>query len=186
VKKVIVTLIICGIAFLSASGQTIPENDAAMIDELINSTITIKKVPIESEALAKVFNGTFYRVTPTYNRNGGVSSCEEYFLVIHNGKISELEDISETKPLDFLFSLLKKDYTIKNESEAKIFESALDAIYPVDWSVDAEDKKSLQQDGKWLFLRGDFFGSKKGFVITLDQNAGISQISYDLEAVKAE
>jgi hypothetical protein len=107
-------------------------------------------------------------------------------MVIHNGKISELEDISETKPLDFLFSLLRKEFTIKNESEAKIFESALDAIYPVDWSVDAEDKKSLQQDGKWLFLRGDFFGSKKGFVITLDQNAGIAQISYDLEAVKAE
>ncbi|HWR74907.1 MAG TPA: hypothetical protein VN276_04680, partial [Bacteroidales bacterium] len=59
-KKAIVTLIICGIAFLSASGQTIPENDAAMIDELINSIITIKKVPIESEALAKVFTGAFY------------------------------------------------------------------------------------------------------------------------------
>jgi len=186
VKKAIVTLIICGIAFLSVSGQTIPENDAAMIDELINSTITINKVPIESEALARVFNGTFYKATPTYNHNGGIASCEEYYMVIYNGKVTELENTGETITLDFLYSLLKKGITVKDESEAGNFESALDAIYPVDWSVDAEDKKYLQQDGKWLFLRGDFFGSKKGFVITLDQNSGISQISYDLEAIKVE
>lgn len=185
-KKAIVSIIICGIAFAVAGGQTIPENDAAMIDELINSTITIKKVAIESEALAKVFSGTFYRVTPTYNINGGIASCEEYFMVVHSGKVTELESISETITLDFLFSLLKKDFTIKDENDAIIFESALDAIYPVDWTVDAEDKKHLQQDGKWLFLRGDFFGSKKGFVISLDQNSGISQIDYDLEAIKQE
>lgn len=185
-KKTIVSLIICGIAFAGVSGQTIPEIDAAMIDEMINSTITIDKVSIESEALAKVFNGTFYRVTPTYNHRGGIASCEEYFMVVYDGKVTELEDVSETKTLDFLFSLLKKDFTIKDESEAKIFESALDSIYPVDWSVDAADKKLMEQDGKWLFLRGDFFGSKKGFVITLDQNSGISQIDYDLEAIKQE
>jgi hypothetical protein len=185
-KKTIVSLMICGIAFATAGGQTIPEKDAAMIDELINSTITIKKVTIESEALAKVFNGTFYRVTPTYNHNGGIASCEEYFMVVHNGKVTELENVSETRTLDFLFSLLKKDFAIKNESDAIIFESALDAIYPVDWTVDAEDRKHLQRDGKWLFLRGDFFGSKKGFVITLDQNSGISRIDYDLEAIKQE
>jgi hypothetical protein len=107
-------------------------------------------------------------------------------VVVYDGKVTELEDVSETKTLDFLFSLLKKDFTIRNESEAKIFEAALDAIYPIDWTVDAEDKKLLQQDGKWMFLRGVFFGSKKGFVITLDQNFGISQIDFDLEAVKVE
>ena len=185
-KKAIVSLMICGIAFVSVSGQTIPEKDAVMIDELINSTITIKKVTIESEALAKVFNGTFYKATPTYNHRGGIASCEEYGMVVYNEKVTELEDVSETKTLDFLFSLLKKDLTIRNESEAKIFESALDAIYPVDWTVDAEDKKLLQQDGKWLFLRGSFFESKKGFVVTLDQNFRISRIDFDLEAVKGE
>jgi hypothetical protein len=185
-KRTFILLIICGISFAGVSGQTIPERDAAMIDELINSTITINKVTIESDALVKVFNGTFYRVTPTYNHRGGIASCEEYFIVVYNGKVTELEDLSETKTLDFLFSLLRKDFTIRNESEAKIFESALDAIYPIDWTVDAEDKKLLKQDGKWMFLRGDFFGSKKGFVITLDQNLGISQIDFDLEAVKGE
>lgn len=185
-KKTIVSLIICGMVFAVAGGQTIPEYDAAMIDELINSTITIKKAAIESEALAKVFSGTFYRVTPTYNHNGGIASCEEYFMVVENGKVTELENLSETRKLDFLFSLLKKDFAIKSEGDAITFESALDAIYPVDWTVDAEDRKHLQQDGKWLFLRGDFFGSKKGFVITLDQNFRISQIDYDLEAIKQE
>ncbi len=185
-KKTIMSLILCGIAFAGVIGQKIPENDAAMIDELINSTITINKVVIESEALAKVFSGTFYRVTPTYNINGGIASCEEYFMVVHNGKVTELENLSETRTLDFLFSLLKKDFTIKSEGDAITFELALDAIYPVDWTVDAEDRKHLQRDGKWLFLRGDFFGSKKGFEITLDQNSGISQIDYDLEAIKQE
>lgn len=185
-KKIIVSLIVFGMIFAAVGGQTIPENEAAMIDELINSTITINKVPIESEALAQVFNGTFYKVTPTYNHNGGVASCEEYYMVIYNGKVTELENTGETRTLDILFSLLKKGIKIQDESEAKIFESALDAIYPVDWSVNADDKKYLQRDGKWLFLRGDFFGSKKGFVITLGQNSEISQIDYDLEAIKTE
>jgi hypothetical protein len=185
-RKTFISIIICGIAVVTVSGQTIPEKDAAMIDELINSTISIKKVIIESGELAKVFNGTFYRAIPTYNHRGGIASCEEYGVVVHNGKVTELEDVSETKTLDFLFSLLKKDFTIRNESEAKIFEAALDAIYPIDWTVDAEDKKVFQQDGKWLFLRGSFFESVKGFVVTLDQSFGISQIDFDLEAVKGE
>lgn len=179
-------MIIAAISWFSAMGQSIPTSDDELINNYISSTMSIKKEKLESESLARVFNGSFYKATPAYSRNGGTATCEVYNVVIMNGKLAELEEITETKTMDQMFSLLKKDFTIKGESDAKIFEEALDAIYPLGWSDDAGDKKHFFKDGKWYFLRGTFFDSKKAFILTLNQSSAISQIEYNLEAVKGE
>jgi hypothetical protein len=168
---------------LSAAGQPAVTGDNALIDNFINSTITIRKEKIESDAVGRVFNGTFYYATPTYNRDGAVSSCEKYCLVIEEGKISELDQITETRTLERLGALVRKDFVIKDETDASLFESALDALYPLEWSDEPSDKKHFISDGRWLFTRGRFFDSLKAFIVTLDPDGRILQVAYDLEAV---
>jgi hypothetical protein len=172
------------ICLIEATGQDIPANDARLMDNFITSMLTFKKERLSSEDLGKIFTGSFYTVVPTYSHDdGATSSCEKYEVVIKDGKLSKVEDLSEDKSMTTLFSLLKPGITIKDEGEAKTFEAALDVIYPTDWTVDESDKKALMKDGKWLFLRGDFFGSKKGFIVTIDQNKRITQIDYSLKAI---
>jgi len=184
-KKAVLSIIIFTFAVLNAMCQDAPADSEKLVTDYVFSKITIKKENINTEALRRVFNGLFYRALPQYNHtDGGTASCEEYLLAVHKGQIFELELASETKSLDLLFSLLRNEFTIRNESDAKIFEEAIDALYPFDWSDDLELKKHFIKDGKWYFIRGEFFDGLKGFIVTLNQSAGISMIEYDLEAVK--
>ncbi|MGD0582974.1 MAG: hypothetical protein ABR974_08535 [Bacteroidales bacterium] len=183
-KKLLIPLILVTIPLLRVTGQSIPDNDLRLMDNYINSKTTVEKQRIESDTLKKVFRGSFYSITPTFDHNNGKTTCDAFRIVIADGKISELEELSENKTLGFLFSLLQKGVAIRNESDAKTFQAAIDQIYPLSWSVKAEDKKHLKLNDKWLFLRGDFFGSKEGLVVTLDQNSVISKIDFDLEAIK--
>lgn len=185
-KKLLIYLVFCTIPFLGAFGQATPENENRLMDNFINSKTTLQKTKMESDTLAKVFKGSFYEITAFYEHINGSSSCGSYKIVINDGIISEIEEADETKPLPALFSLLQTGFTIKNEAEAKIFETALDHLYPLSWTDKPEDKKHQKINNKWLFLRGDFFESKKGFIVTLDQNSSITNIDFDLEAVKKQ
>jgi hypothetical protein len=182
-KRVFSASVTAMILALSAAGQPVATGDNALIDNYINSTITIRKEKIASDAVASVFKGTFYYATPAYNRDGAVSSCEKYCVVIEDGKISELDQITETRTLERLGALIRKEFVIKDEADASLFESALDALYPLDWSDEPSDKRHFFSDGRWIFTRGRFFDSLKAFIITPDPDGGILQVDFDLEAV---
>ncbi|MDQ1296120.1 MAG: hypothetical protein QG611_98, partial [Bacteroidota bacterium] len=79
-------------------------------------------------------------------------------------------------------SLVRTDFYLKSETDAKIFETALDKIYPIS-DMNKEYKEHLKIDDKWYFIRDKFFDSKSGYIITLDQNSRILNISQSLEAI---
>ena len=179
--KTLFTFLLSGILAISAVyGQQ--DNDLARIDQFIGKKISIKKEKLDPEALGKVFRGSFYRATPEYAYNNGTSSCGEFNVVVVDGAIFDLENIDETKTLEMLATLLRSDFAIQNEEDARTFELALDAIYPLSWSDKPEDKKHMKKDDQWIFLRGKFFDALKGFVVSLDENYRIRQIEYQLKA----
>jgi hypothetical protein len=183
-KKIIVMLVIFVISMAKINAQDIPPADNLLIDKYINSILTIDKVKLSSDTLAKVFEGAFYEFSPIVTMNNSVAACGTYKVLILNGQLSLIEDVGTTIRLDNLLPLVREDFSIKNEGDAKIFETALDYIYPITWDADLKDKKFFEKDGKWYFIRGDFFDNKKGFVITLDANSKISAIDFDLKAIK--
>lgn len=176
-------LTVCILSILRANAQEIPENAAFQMDQFIQSKTSVEKTRIDSDTLEKIFDASFYEVTPVHHQGNGSVSCGGYIVVMKDGELHELETLDENKPLPFLFSLLKKGVTIKNEREARCFESALDCICPVFWE---EEKEHRKIDEKWIFVRSESFGYKEGFVVTLDQNSAIVQIEYNLEAIIEE
>ncbi len=182
--KTILSAMFACLILLPLKAQDIPQKDAAMMDAFISQIIRIEKTPIESSALQKVFLGSFYRILPSYHESdGSVSSCNDYRVVIHGDVLAQVSTPGEDANMDVLFSLLKDDFRISNEGDAALFEDALDALYPVNWS-DESDKKRFQQDGTWYFIRGDFFGSKKGFIVPVSSSGQILEITYSLKAVE--
>jgi hypothetical protein len=182
-KNIFGIILIFSISLIKINAQDIPATDNLLIEKFMKSVTSIEKVKIDSDTLAKVFTGAYYQVTTVFTIKDGTSSCESYKLVVKNGDLIELEDLGITKKLDILFSLLRDDFYLKNEGDAKVFETSLDKIYPLGWS-DADNKEHLKKGNQWYFVRGKFFDSKKAFIVTLDQNSRISQIDYSLEALK--
>jgi hypothetical protein len=82
-----------------------------------------------------------------------------------------------------LLPAIRSDFSLKDESDAKVFETALDKIKPPDWS-NKKYKEHLKIDNKWYFVRGKFFDSKSAYIVTIDQSGKITKIDYNDEAIK--
>jgi|WetSurMetagenome_2_1015567.scaffolds.fasta_scaffold114492_2 hypothetical protein len=178
-------IIILSFLSVNLSGQEIPEKDNSLLDNFIKSRVCIEKERLDPDTLAKVFYGTFYKVNAGYafiDPNQMTSSSNEIFN-IKDGKISVLESTNDN--MLSLLSLVRKDFYLKTAINAKVFETCLDKIYPMS-EFDTQLKAHLKIANKWYFIRGTFFDSKSGYIVTLDPNSKITNISYSMEAIKKQ
>ncbi|MFN8209550.1 MAG: hypothetical protein U0T33_01100 [Bacteroidales bacterium] len=182
-KKAIITLFLTGIISVNLLSQGIPAGDNALLDNLVKSRFSIKKELISSDTLKKVITGNLYLVKAEYADQNSTGALFENRFVIKDGKLLEPEDLSTDKKLEVLFSVVKKEFTIKTETDAKIFEKVIDAFYPLGWSNE-KYRQHLKKDGKWYFVRGEFFDNKEAVIVTLDATQRITDISFSLEAIK--
>jgi hypothetical protein len=180
-KKTILYSMFFGLLIINVNAQT-SEKDNAMIDSFIKTKITIEKEKIESDTLARVFNGVFYRIGAGYafsENNGG--TCSNDIFVLDKGVLRVLENSMDS--IKTLVSLVREGFYLKSPTDAKIFEVALGKIYPEEKSKQ-EYKENLKVNNKWYFLRDKFFDSKSGYIVSLDKNSKIINISYSLEAIQ--
>jgi len=143
--------------------------------------IEIETTELESVALKKVFGATFYNVKVKIKKDGG-SSTSDMLLVKKDGNFVDIEGTSTTKKMPGLGSLIAKDFKLKSEADAKVFEEALDKLYPIrSFGGDKETKAVKKTSSGWVFVRGKFFKSLKGFEVTTDAKGAVTAIKYNLE-----
>ena len=110
-----------------------------------------------------------------------MSYCSGDLFSILDGKLFVLGGKSDS--MKTVVSLIRKDFFLKNVTDAKNFEMALDKLFPMS-SMNENYKEHMKIGNKWFFIRDKFFDSKSGFIVTLDQNSRIQNIGYSLEAIK--
>jgi hypothetical protein len=183
-KRLLLLPVVFCFSLLNTIAQEIPEVDNQLIDKAVSKMVTIEKKRIAGDTISKVLTGSVYQIDiiTTINNSSSTSTC---YIVVKDGKLIELEDMSENRPMARLLSLMRKDFYLKSENDAKIFETVLDKIFPLGWS-DKDAKEHMKAANKWYFIRGKFFDSKKGFIVTIDPASKITAIEYSLEAIKKQ
>jgi hypothetical protein len=76
-------------------------------------------------------------------------------------------------------SMIRKEFLLKDENTARLFESALNVLYPVD-EGEVQNVKHLQKDSQWIFLRGKFFDDFTAFILTTGPNGAVTNIELKL------
>jgi hypothetical protein len=178
--KTIICFAIISFSILKVNAQELSEKENSQLDNFIKSKISIKKEKVVSDTLEKVFTGTFFKVEAGFSfGDGGMFSG--LLFVLKDEKM--IENVGRTDSLNTLLSLVRKDFYLKTEADAKIFETSLDKLFPISWTS-VEEKAHLKIKNQWYFIRGKFFDSKSGYIVTLDKNSNISDIAYNMEAIK--
>lgn len=179
-KKSIIYFLIFSSSILKINAQEISDNENSLLDNFIKAKISITKEKIVSDILAKALTGTFFKVDAGFLLgDGGIYSGLIFVLKDEN----LLEYVGRTDSLNTLLSLVRKDFYLKTEADAKIFETSLDKLFPISWTTE-DEKEHLKIKNQWYFIRGKFFDSKSGYIVTLDKNSNISDIAYRVEAIK--
>jgi len=145
--------------------QTIAPQDEKLIDNYLREKLTSAKFVVGPVAVSKVFNGNFYIVDPTYNIPDGAVYVAELYFNINEGAIVIYKTLTNDKELPVLLSLVKKGFLLKDESGAKLFEAALNELYPVKESERA-GIKHIKKNNQWIFLRAKFFDDQIAVIVT--------------------
>jgi hypothetical protein len=180
-KKSVCLFAIFSILIIKIDAQAISEKDNSLLDNFIKSKISIIKEKIVSDTLEKVFAGTFYKVDAGFRFTDDMTYCSGDIFNIKDGALFVLD--SRMDSMLTLLSLVRKDFYLKSEADARFFEASLDKIYPIS-DMNKKYKEHLKIADKWYFIRDTFFDSKSGYVVTVDQSSKILNISKELEALK--
>jgi hypothetical protein len=173
-KKTILYLIVL-LFPLNISAQQVDEESGKIIDQHIKSRLDIEKTLIDPQATGKVFVGTFYEVYPGFTFPEGSAGCVGYYLNLDNGKITEMQKLSFDMELTQLLTLLKKEFRLKDEANAVLFEKALNALYPVE-EKEVSNVRHLKKSNQWIFLRGKFFDDETAVIVTVNPDGTITKI----------
>ena len=151
----------------SAYSQLSEAEDKAL-DELIATQVEIEADAIKATALKKVFDATFFRLKtiPHYNTNGGYS---ETVLMKQNGKMLEVMEA------DSLVPFIKSDFKLNSQADAAQLKDALKLI--LDSATGSEDE-IVQKEDQWILVCEEWFGKKKGIVVTTDSKGKVVAMEY--------
>jgi hypothetical protein len=180
-KKTLLSIAVLCCLILNIKGQGSSGKDDLTVDNYLKAGIKIEKEKIVSDTLSKVFNGTFYKCKTGFSSSEGVTWCSGSLLVMNAGKLIEFD--SRTDSILPLLSLVRKEFIVKGVNEAKIIETCLRLLYPPSEFSD-EKPERIKMGNNWYFIRGKFFDSKSGYIVSLDKNLRISNIAYSMDAIK--
>ena len=180
-------LILFLIAFIinaCLSAQTIDSQSQKLIETFVKSNIEVKSEPIDPATVSKVFAGSFFKINVGFIESGtGSSSCaEDNFVNISENTIKMAEGIHMDLECPILMSMIKKDFMLKDENMAKLFEASLNVLYPVD-KKEVPNIRHMKKGSQWIFLRGKFFDDYTAFIVTTGSNGAVTKIELKLAYV---
>jgi hypothetical protein len=76
--------------------------------------------------------------------------------------------------------MFRPGFTLTNDDVAETLQRALDIVYP----LNGQDKRleTFRHKGnEWTFVRGKFFDSMMGFVLTTDATGAVTGVKYVLK-----
>lgn len=167
------------------SAQQIDSEAEKMINDYVISKLIIEKVPADPELLNQVFSGKFYKVSTFYyytsreENSESTAGCNQFWLNIDNGKITEVQQLSSDSNLPDILSLLKKEFLLKDEASALRFEKALDTLFPVD-EDEKQNVKHMKKSSQWVFMRSKFFDDQTAVIVTTNPNGTVTKIEVKL------
>jgi hypothetical protein len=163
------------------SAQTIDSQSQKLIEVFVKSNIDIQSEAIDPAAVSKVFTGKFCRIHVGFVETGvGASGCgDDNYVNINETTIKMTEGIHMDLECPILMSMIKKDFLLKDENAAKLFEASLNVLYPVD-EKEVPNIKHLKKGPQWIFLRGKFFDDYTAFIVTTGTNGIVTKIEVKL------
>jgi hypothetical protein len=164
---------------LNMTAQMIGAQDEKLMDDHIKKNLISVKTTVGISTLSKVFSGNFYIVSPGFSQPEGIGYCSDYFFNINSGILVEFEQLTTDKELPVLLSLVKKEFIINDETGAKLFEAALNELYPVK-DNEKPGVKHLRKNDQWIFLRGKFFDDQTAVFVTTDAKGTITRLDVKL------
>lgn len=166
---------------LNICAQTIAPESQKLIESFVKSNIDVQLADVDQAKVSKVFTGTFFKINIGFIEPGsGVSTCgSDNYINVNGSEVNMIEPVHMDLECPVLMSLIRKDFLLKDENGANLFEAALNVLYPLD-EEEIQNVKHLHRDLQWIFLRGKFFDDFTAFIVTTGPDGAVTKIELEL------
>jgi len=158
-------------------------DDQAFFDKQTSKFIKLQPKRLTADVLNKVFNAILYQVNVVTSDGGGNNA-----VVARTGDdIAIITIPSSTAEMPDCVKLIKADFTLKSDADAKMFQDALDVVYPIDTTFNKDDvnARAIRHNGnQWTFVRGKFFDHFKGFIVITEDSGKVTNVKWTLDDIK--
>jgi len=175
-KNLLFSFFLLTICF-SATAQTPDPSSQKLIDAFVRSNVEFQLEEIDQTAVAKVFSGKFFKILVGFVETGtGASSCgSDNYINVNGSVVNMIEPIHMDIDCPVLLALIKKDFLLQDENAAKLFEDALNVLYPVE-NDELTNVRHLKEGSQWIFLRDKFFDDYTAFIVTTGPDGEVTKI----------
>jgi hypothetical protein len=164
---------------LSSAGDLTPE-ERVFFDQHTADMMRLDTQRLDSPAMVKVFSAPFYGVKVVLKEADGEQSNDLVVARIGDKLVSVSRPSSDGDLPDFQ-KMLNPDFKLRTAADATMLQQALDAAYPIIMDSDKKNEAFRHAGSKWVFVRGEFFGSKSGYVFETDAGGAIKSVKYQLK-----
>ena len=166
---------------VNISAQTPGPDNQKLIESFVKSNIDIQLADVDQLAVSKVFSGTFFKINIGFIEPGsGVNTCgSDNYINVNGSEVNMIEPVHMDLECPVLMSLIRNDFFLKDENAAKLFESALNVLYPVE-EAEIQNVTHFLRDAQWIFLRGKFFDDFTAFIVTAGPDGDVTKIELEL------
>jgi hypothetical protein len=171
-------LLLLSLPILSRAEELTPDEQAFFAQHTADM-VRFEPQKVDDMAVEKVFSVPIYTVKLIIGFADGNPTTTLTVARIGDKLVGVNRPSSDGDLPDFQ-KMISPEFKLKTNTDAKMMQQALNVLYPA--MMESEKKLiSFRRAGNsWIFVRGEFFESKSGFIMQVGADGGIISVAYQL------
>ena len=180
-RPILLGALVFGVMATRAWGGDLTADEKAFIDQHTSDVVKIEPVRLSDPAVVKVFATPFYTLNIAIDEGDGGTSSNSTIVARRDDKLVSIHRPSTDGDCPAILQMIRPDFRLKNDNDARVLQAALDAVFPIIGMSDQKAKSFKHAGHQWKFIRGEFFDAKMGFLVTTDNGGAITGVSFVLK-----
>jgi hypothetical protein len=180
-RPILIGALVLGVVATRAWGGELAADEKVFLDQHFSDVIKIEPVRLSDPAVVKVFATPFYTLSVAIDDGSGGTSSNSVLVVRRDDKLVGISRPSTDGDCPEIQKMFRPDFRLKNDADALVVQTALDAVFPIIGSSDQKAKTFKHAGQQWKFVRGEFFEAKMGFVVTTDNSGAVTGVKFALK-----
>jgi hypothetical protein len=180
-RPILIGALVLGVVATRAWGGDLTADEKAFLDQHFSDVVKIESARVSDPAVIKAFATPFYTVSIDISDGDGGTSHNSVLVTRRDDKLVGVTRPGTDGDHPEIQQMFRPDFRLKNDADARVLQTALDAVFPIIGSSDQKAKTFKHAGHEWTFVRGEFFDAKMGFVVTTDHSGAVTGVKFVLK-----
>ena len=180
-RPILIGALVLGVVATRAWGAELTADEKAFLDQHVSDLVKIEYARLSDPAVVKVFATAFYTLNVDIDVGDGGTSANSAIVARQDDKLVSIHRPSTDGDCPAILQMIRPDFRLKTDNDARVVQAALDAVFPIIGSSDQKAKNFKHAGHQWKFIRGEFFDAKMGFLVTTDNSGAVTGVQFVLK-----